>query len=118
MSESLDIETASDYIETPPGHIETPPESIMGGTSPNYRVTPTTRRVCTKRSPHLKASVTRSFFLCNLGRKNTKCKLQNIFVRVALPNSVVNIVLQVAAKVNPISTFATNFLNLMCINYV
>ena len=29
MSESLDIETASDYIETPPGHIETPPESIV-----------------------------------------------------------------------------------------
>ena len=55
MSESLDIETASDYIETPPGHIETPPESIMGGRSHNYRVTPTTRRVCTKRSPHLKA---------------------------------------------------------------
>ena len=52
MSESLNIETASDYIETPPGHIET--ESIMGGTSHNYRVTPTTRRVCTKRSPHLK----------------------------------------------------------------
>ena len=44
MSESLDIETASDYTETPPGHIETP-ESIMGGSSHNYRVTPTTRRV-------------------------------------------------------------------------
>ena len=54
MSESLDVETASDYIETLPGHIETPPESIMGGSSHNYRVTPTTRRVCTKRSPHLK----------------------------------------------------------------
>ena len=54
ISESLDIETASDYIETPSGHIETPPESIMGGSSHNYRVTPTTRRVCTKRSPHLK----------------------------------------------------------------
>ena len=44
MSKSLDIETASDYIETPPGHIETPPESIIGGSSHNYRVTPTTRR--------------------------------------------------------------------------
>ena len=54
MSESLDIETASDYIETPPGHIATPPESIMGGSSHNYRVAPTTRWVCTKRSPHLK----------------------------------------------------------------
>ena len=47
MSKSLDIETASDYIETPP-------ESIMGDSFHNYRVTSTTRRVCTKRSPHLK----------------------------------------------------------------
>ena len=54
ISQSLDIETASHYIETPPGRIETSPESIMGGSSHNYRVTPTTRRVCTKRSPHLK----------------------------------------------------------------
>ena len=53
MSECVDTEIASDCIAAPPGYTASP-ESNMGVSSHNYRVTPTTRRVSTKRSPHLK----------------------------------------------------------------